>query len=136
MTSSSLRWIALGVLLTFAASFQVSAERMNCKVEGDVLGPQRLTWSATTKVAEIDLESGTYRGVVSRVQQRENGQKVNFIFKGVEGEAETEFMIFPAAAGYGVVGVGYDYADGERSLATSHGHYPAACIAETLQDGS
>ena len=136
MTSSSLRKLLLGLWLTFAASFQVSAERMNCKVEGDVLGPQRLTWNAKTKVAEIDLESGTYRGVVARIQQRENGQKVNFVFKGIDGEAETEFMIFPAAAGYGVVGVGYDYADGERFLATSHGHYPAACMGEASQDES
>ena len=131
MICSSLRVSALSVAVLLMASFSASAERMSCKVEGDVLGPQRLTWDTNTGAAEIDLESGARHGVVTRVEPRENGQKVNFIFKGVDSEAETEFMIVPGAVGYVLVGVGYNYADGKKYLATSHGHFQAKCAADS-----
>ena len=131
MICSSLRMPALSVAVYLMASFSASAERVSCKVEGDVLGPQRLAWDTETGVAEIDLESGTRHGVVTRVEPRGNGAKVNFIFKGIDSEEETEFMIFPAAVGYGLVGVGYNYAEGKKYLATSHGHFQASCAADS-----
>lgn len=115
----------LSLLLTMPA---IAAETVvTCKVDGDILGPQSVSWSSDTGVADISLEDGRHRGVVTRTQMFDTGHKVNLMFKGVGSDAETEFMVFPTIGGHMIVGVGYEYADGERYLATSKGHFQATC---------
>lgn len=118
--------LAVLSLLSAMPAFAVETV-VTCKVDGDILGPQRVSWNPDTGVADISLEDGPHRGVVTRTQMRETGHKVNLMFRGIGSEAETEFMIFPTVGGHMIVGVGYEYADGKRYLATSHGHFQATC---------
>ena len=118
--------LALVSLLAMMPAFSAETT-VKCEIDGDVLGPQMVSWNSDTGVADIYLEDGHHRSVVTRTQMRETGHKVNLMFKGIGEDAETEFMVFPTMGGHMIVGVGYDYADGQRYLSTSQGHFQATC---------
>ena len=131
--------------LIFAASMLLglpvaatAATVTRCTIDGDILGPSLVSWDSESRVAEITLDDhSVHKGRVTRTQDREPrgsvraegevAQADNLLFTTIGARDETEFLVFPTATGSAIFGVGYDYVDGIRYLATSQGHWQARC---------
>lgn len=122
----------LATLFLLSVAAPASAQTTICKVEGDSIGPELISWDTRTQRAEVKMLGEELQGKVTwRRKHNDLGEKVNLSFTPANplfGD-EYEFVVFPTEDGHRVMGVGYKRHNGVRYFDTSQGNYPAACTS-------
>ena len=118
--------------LTLLSSFALpaTAETTICKIDGELIGPETVSWSTDTQKAKLKLHGETLEGQMTwQRKHSDQGNAVNLTFKPKDplfGD-EFEFTVFPTDAGHRILGVAYKYHEGVRHLYFSQGNYAATC---------
>ena len=120
----------LAALLLLGVAAPAFAQTTICKIEGDSIGPELISWDTKTQRAQVKLLGEDLQGKMTWKRKHDDlGDKVNLSFTPADplfGD-EYEFVVFPTESGHRVMGVGYKYYNGVKYLNISQGNYAAVC---------
>lgn len=124
-----LRHLLLATLL--ATPTCVLADTTICKVAGDSVDPQVVSWDSVSRKARIKYWSGvTYDGMLTLTRKHDDGTKVNLSFAPTDSifGDEYEFIVFTIpGAGHRMVGASFIYSGGVKRLSSVLGNFEATC---------